>query len=95
MRQYETYRCDKCGAEVEVQNVGGGTLSCCGEPMKCITEDLTQVNLMKAFAGESQARNKAINTIFTAIWPKRRAFMPLRDIFTRPPKTKNGTPELS
>ena len=58
MRQYETYRCDKCGAEVEVQKVGGGTLSCCGEPMKCITEDLTQVNLMKAFAGESQARNK-------------------------------------
>ena len=57
MRQYETYRCDKCGTEVEVQNVGGGTLSCCGEPMKCITEDLTQVNLMKAFAGESQARN--------------------------------------
>ena len=23
MRQYETYRCNKCGNEVEVQNVGG------------------------------------------------------------------------
>ncbi|HED1026563.1 TPA: desulfoferrodoxin FeS4 iron-binding domain-containing protein [Campylobacter jejuni] len=58
MRQYETYKCQKCGNEVEVQNVGGGKLSCCGEEMKCTTTDLTAVNLMKAFAGESMARNK-------------------------------------
>jgi len=58
MRQYETYKCDKCGNEIEVQEVGGGTLSCCGQEMKCITHNLTAVNLMKAFAGESQARNK-------------------------------------
>ncbi|BEJ54747.1 desulfoferrodoxin FeS4 iron-binding domain-containing protein [Campylobacter jejuni] len=58
MRQYETYKCQKCGNEVEVQNVGGGKLGCCGEEMKCITTDLTAVNLMKAFAGESMARNK-------------------------------------
>jgi desulfoferrodoxin-like iron-binding protein len=58
MRQYETYKCDKCGNEIELQEVGGGTLTCCGEEMKCITENLTAVNLMKAFAGESQARNK-------------------------------------
>jgi len=58
MRQYETYRCEKCGNIVEVQEVGGGVLVCCGEEMKCITENLTAVNLMKAFAGESQARNK-------------------------------------
>lgn len=58
MKQYQTYKCNVCGNEVEVQNVGGGTLSCCGQNMKCITENLTAVNLMKAFAGESQARNK-------------------------------------
>ncbi len=58
MRQYETYRCNKCGNEVEVQNVGGGTLQCCNEPMEMATENLTAVNLMKAFAGESMARNK-------------------------------------
>ena len=58
MRQYESYRCNKCGNEVEVQNVGGGELHCCGEAMEMITENLTSVNLMKAFAGESQARNK-------------------------------------
>ncbi len=40
MRQYETYKYQKCGNEVEVQNVGGGKLSCCGEEMKCITTDI-------------------------------------------------------
>ena len=58
MRLYETYRCNKCGNVVEVQNVGGGELHCCGEAMEMVTENLTMVNLMKAFAGESQARNK-------------------------------------
>ena len=58
MRQYETYQCSKCGNIIEVQTVGGGTLVCCEEEMTCITDNLTAVNLMKAFAGESQARNK-------------------------------------
>ena len=58
MRQYETYKCNKCGNEVEVQSVGGGELHCCGEAMQMTTENLTLVNLMKSFAGESQARNK-------------------------------------
>ena len=58
MRQYESYRCNKCGNTVEVQSVGGGELHCCGEAMEMITKNLTIVNLMKAFAGESQARNK-------------------------------------
>ena len=58
MRQYEIYTCRKCGNIVEVQNVGGGELHCCGEAMAMTTENLTVVNLLKAFAGESQARNK-------------------------------------
>ena len=58
MRQYESYKCNKCGNVVEVQNVGGGALVCCGDEMEMITENLTSVNLLKSFAGESQARNK-------------------------------------
>ena len=58
MKQYESYKCNKCGNVVEVQNVGGGELHCCGQAMEMITKDLTSVNLMKAFAGESMARNK-------------------------------------
>ena len=58
MRQYESYECSECGNVVEVQSVGGGELHCCGKAMKMITKNLTLVNLMKSFAGESQARNK-------------------------------------
>ena len=58
MKKYESYKCNKCGNVVEVSHVGGGTLVCCGEEMECITENLTMVNLLKAFAGESMARNK-------------------------------------
>lgn len=56
--KYQGYRCNICGNEVEVQTVGGGELVCCGQPMELTTKELTPVNLMKAFAGESQARNK-------------------------------------
>ena len=58
MRKYESYRCNKCGNIVEVQSVGGGELHCCGEAMEMITKNLTLVNLMKAVAGESMARNR-------------------------------------
>ncbi len=58
MRVNESYRCNICGNEVEVSNVGEGELVCCGKKMECLTENLTAVNLMKAFAGESMARNK-------------------------------------
>ncbi len=58
MRQYETYKCNTCANEVELQNVGGGELHCCNKAMEMVTENLTMVNLLKAFAGESQARNK-------------------------------------
>jgi len=58
MRQYETYKCSACGNEVEVQKVGGGELHCCGKAMEMTTKNLTLVNLLKAFSGESEARNK-------------------------------------
>ena len=58
MRKHETYKCNVCGNEVEVSKIGGGKLSCCNQEMECITTDLTSVVLMKAFAGESMARNK-------------------------------------
>jgi len=58
MKKYETYKCSVCGNEVEVNHVGGGELHCCGKPMDKTTQNLTMVNLLKAFAGESMARNK-------------------------------------
>ena len=58
MKKYQSYRCNVCGNSVEVQEVGGGALHCCGEAMECMTPEVTLINLMKAFAGESQARNR-------------------------------------
>ena len=58
MRQHESYKCNVCGNIVELTHLGGGKLHCCGKEMECITTDLTSVVLMKAFAGESMARNK-------------------------------------
>ena len=58
MKQHESYKCNVCGNIVELSHLGGGKLHCCGKEMECITTDLTSVVLMKAFAGESMARNK-------------------------------------
>lgn len=55
---YQSYQCPVCGNIVEVTKVGGGELICCQKPMELITENLTDIYLEKAFAGESQARNK-------------------------------------
>lgn len=33
----EKYRCNVCGNEVMVTEVGGGTLVCCGEDMELLT----------------------------------------------------------
>jgi superoxide reductase len=35
----ELYRCEVCGNIVEVLHAGGGTLVCCGQPMKLLAEN--------------------------------------------------------
>lgn len=37
--QKEIYKCDICGNIVEVIHAGGGTLVCCGQPMKLMKEN--------------------------------------------------------
>jgi len=41
MDKLSVYRCELCGNIVEVMHVGGGTLSCCGQPMKRQVENTT------------------------------------------------------
>jgi desulfoferrodoxin-like iron-binding protein len=36
----EIYKCEVCGNVVEVIEVGGGELVCCGQPMKLKKESL-------------------------------------------------------
>ncbi len=35
----EIYRCEICGNQVEVIEVGGGELVCCGQPMRLLEEE--------------------------------------------------------
>jgi len=41
MDRMNVYRCELCGNIVEVLHVGGGTLACCGQPMKHVAENTT------------------------------------------------------
>ena len=51
MERLSVYKCAKCGNIVEVMHVGGGVLSCCGEPMTELKENTTQEWM--TFAGVS------------------------------------------
>ena len=41
MEKLSVFKCAKCGNIVEVMHVGGGTLVCCGDPMKQLKENTT------------------------------------------------------
>ena len=43
----ETYKCSLCGNIVEVLNVGGGELVCCGQPMELLKEKTEDAGLEK------------------------------------------------
>lgn len=54
MEKLSVYKCDKCGNIVEVLHVGGGPLSCCGQPMrelKANTTDAAQEKHVPVFEG--------------------------------------------
>ena len=43
----QIYRCEVCGNIVEVLNVGGGTLVCCGKPMILMNEKTNDLGMEK------------------------------------------------
>lgn len=43
----EVYKCPICGNVVEVLNAGGGTLVCCGSPMKLLVENTQEAAVEK------------------------------------------------
>jgi len=43
----QIYKCEICGNIVEVLHVGAGTLVCCGQPMKLVTENTTDASQEK------------------------------------------------
>ena len=47
LEKLQVYKCDICGNIVEVLNVGGGVLSCCGKPMRLLTENTVDAAVEK------------------------------------------------
>lgn len=43
----QIYKCDVCGNIVEVINAGGGTLVCCGKPMRLLEGNTVDASLEK------------------------------------------------
>jgi superoxide reductase len=43
----QVYKCEVCGNIVEVLHEGGGTLVCCGEPMKLMVENAVDAAVEK------------------------------------------------
>jgi superoxide reductase len=39
IKRNEIYKCIECGNVIEITNVGGGELVCCGKPMKLMIEN--------------------------------------------------------
>ncbi len=46
-KKLEIFKCELCGHIIEVLHEGGGTLSCCGQPMKAISANTTDASLEK------------------------------------------------
>ena len=47
MERLNIYLCALCGNIVETLHVGGGTLSCCGQPMDLLAENTTDAAIEK------------------------------------------------
>lgn len=47
VKKLEIYKCEVCGNIVEVVTAGGGTLVCCGKPMKLLVENTVDASKEK------------------------------------------------
>jgi len=69
MQKNDVYRCQVCGNMVEVVSVGGGTLTCCGQPMTLQTENTTDAAVEKHVPVVEQKDGKVIVTVGSVIHP--------------------------
>ncbi|OPZ68174.1 MAG: Desulfoferrodoxin [bacterium ADurb.Bin478] len=69
MQKNDVYRCQVCGNMVEVVSVGGGTLTCCGQPMTLQTENTTDAAVEKHVPVVEQKDGKVKVTVGSVIHP--------------------------
>jgi superoxide reductase len=69
MKRNEIYKCAVCGNIVEMINVGGGKLVCCGEPMKLQKENTVDAAIEKHVPVVKIAGNKVTVSVGTVVHP--------------------------
>ncbi len=69
MQKNDVYRCQVCGNMVEVVSVGGGTLTCCSQPMTLQTENTTDAAVEKHVPVVEQKDGKVKVTVGSVIHP--------------------------
>jgi superoxide reductase len=65
----QIYKCNVCGNVVEVVNAGKGTLVCCGEDMKLLTENTTDAAREKHVPVIEKAGNKVTVSVGSVLHP--------------------------
>ena len=63
------YRCDHCGIIVGVVEEGGGTLSCCGEPMRALEANTTDAAQEKHVPVVEVSGNVVTVTVGSVVHP--------------------------
>jgi superoxide reductase len=69
MQKTNIYRCGVCGNLVEVLSVGGGTLSCCSQPMTQQNENTTDASVEKHVPVMEQKEGQVKVTVGSVIHP--------------------------
>lgn len=65
----QIYKCNLCGNIVEVVNVGGGTLVCCGQEMELLTENTTDAAKEKHVPVIEQSGNQVTVSVGSVLHP--------------------------
>lgn len=69
MKRAELYKCLLCGNVVEIINVGGGQLICCGEPMRLVKENTIDAAQEKHVPVIEIVKNKVTVVVGTVSHP--------------------------
>ena len=65
----QIYKCSVCGNMVEVVNVGGGTLVCCGQEMNLLKENTTDAAQEKHVPVIEQSGNQVTVSVGSVLHP--------------------------
>lgn len=69
MEKMVFYRCEKCGNIVALLNNGGGTLTCCGQPMTKLTANTTDAATEKHVPVVTREGGKVVVTVGSVLHP--------------------------